>query len=86
MVYTRLRVTLVAGLRCVPFFLHVVLLGVIYRSYVETVYQPTTYCETANVRGSIALLILEVYHRVHSNNYAAVHTYRQPFCILHEIT
>ena len=32
MVYTQLRVILVAGLRYVPFLLHVVGLGVIYRS------------------------------------------------------
>ena len=32
---------------------------------------------TANVWGSIALLILEEYHRVQANEYAAVLTYRQ---------
>ena len=32
MIYARLRVILVAGLRCVPFFLYVILLGVIDRS------------------------------------------------------
>ena len=33
MVYTWLRMILVAGLRCVPFLLYVVFLGAIYRSY-----------------------------------------------------
>ena len=32
MVYTRLRVILVAGLLYVPFLLYVVLLGVVYRT------------------------------------------------------
>ena len=39
MVYTRLRVILVAGLRYVPFLMYVVLLGVVYRTYFVTVYQ-----------------------------------------------
>ena len=72
MVYTRLRVILVVGLRYVPILLYVVPLGVIYRSKYTRVL-PTA--NTANVWGSIALLILEVYHRVHTNEYAAVHTY-----------
>ena len=45
MVYTRLRVTLVAGLHCVPLLLCVILLGGIYKSWVVTVYWRTTNCE-----------------------------------------
>ena len=69
MVYKRLRVILVARLRYVPFLLYVVLLGVIYTSVLPT-------ANTANVWGSIALLILEVYHRVQTDEYAAVLAYR----------
>ena len=60
---------LVARLRYVPFLLYVVLLGVIYTSVLPT-------ANTANVWGSIALLILEVYHRVQTDEYAAVLAYR----------
>ena len=76
MVYTRLRVILVAGLRYVPFLLYVVLLGLIYRSSVITVYQRTTNGEYCHVWKSIALLMLEVCHRGQTNEYAAVLTYR----------
>ena len=69
MVYKRLRVILVARLRYVPSLLYVVLLGVIYTSVLPT-------ANTANVWGSIALLILEVYHRVQTDEYAAVLAYR----------
>ena len=78
MVSTRLRVILVAGLRYVPFVLHVVLLGVIYgRNSQHTSVLPTA--NTANVWGSIALLTFKVYHRVPTNEYAAVLTYCQHF-------
>ena len=81
MVYTRVRAILVAGLHHVPLLLYVVLLGLIYRSHVVTVYQRTTceYCQIDNVWGSITLLILKVYHRVQTNTYAAVLTYCQLF-------
>ena len=49
--------------------------GVIHRSYVVTV----STANTANVTGSIALLILELYHRVQTNAYAAVLTCSQSF-------
>ena len=38
-----------------------------------------TTANTANVWGSFALLISEPYHRVHTNEYAALITYRQLF-------
>ena len=79
MASTRLRVVLVAGLRYVPFFLYVVLLGVIHRSYVATLYQRTTNGEYCQRMGSIALLMLEVYHRVQTNEYAAELTYSRLF-------
>ena len=60
---------LAAGLRYAPFLLYEVLLGVIYTSVLPT-------ANTANVWGSIALLILEVYHRVQTDEYAAVLAYR----------
>ena len=72
MVYTRQRMILVARLRYVPSLLYVVLLGVIYTSVL-----PTT--NTANVWSSIALLVLEVYHRVQTDEYDAVLTYRYLF-------
>ena len=42
---------------------------------------------TANARGSIALLIMMVYHRVQITEYTPVLIYRQLFfCILHQKT
>ena len=82
MVYTRLRVILVARRLDVPFLLYVVL-HVIYRTYVVAVHTsvlPTANtANTANVWGSIALLVLEVYHRVQTDEYDAVLTYRYLF-------
>ena len=51
MVYTQLRVILVAGLRCVSFLLYVVRLGVIYRLEIVTVHQRTTNCEHCQCMG-----------------------------------
>ena len=69
LVYTRLRVILVARPRYVSFLLYVrVFLGVIYTSVPPN-------ANTANVWSSTALLILEVYHGVQSTEYAAVLTY-----------
>ena len=67
MVYERLGVILVAGRRCVPFFLYVVLPGVIYR-YQSLQYTNVLPTENAvNVWLSIALLTYEVYHRVQTD-------------------
>ena len=38
-----------------------------HRSSVVTVSQRTTHANTSNVRGSIALLLLDVYHGVQTN-------------------
>ena len=46
-------------------------------SKVVSVYQRTTNCEYCQSLGSSALLILQVYHFVQTNEYAAVHAYRQ---------
>ena len=76
-VCTRLRVILVAGLCYVPFLLYVVLL-VPYKGRKSERYtrvRPTA--NAAHAWGSIALSMLEVCHRVQTNKYAAVLTYRQ---------
>ena len=67
---------LVAGCRCIPSLLYIVFLGAIYRSYVVTDTSALSTVNTANVWGSIALLILVVYHRVQTTEYAPVLTYR----------
>ena len=72
MIHTQLRVIMVAGLRYVPFLLHVVFLGVIYTSVLPT-------ANTAKAWGSIALLILEMYHRVQTGDDTALLTYRYRF-------
>ena len=64
MVYTRLRVILVAGVRYVPFLLYAVPLGVIPRSLYTSAHSTAN---VANVWGSIALLISEVDHRIQTN-------------------
>ena len=69
MVYTRLRVRQVAVLRHGPFSLYLVLLRVIHigrKSRQYTSVLPSA--NTANVWGSIVMFILEVYHRVQTND------------------
>ena len=72
MAYTRPRVILVAGLRYVPFLLCIVL-DVIHtvgrKSSHYTSVLPTA--NTANEWGNIALLTLDVYHRIHTYMYLA---------------
>ena len=74
MAYTRLREILVAGLRYVPFFVYVgptwCYIGCKSKQYTSVL--PTA--NTASVWGSTSLLILEVYHCVQTNEYAAVLT------------
>ena len=84
MVYTRLRVMLVAGLRYVPFFLYVLLLGVINRSYlvsrnsIPAYYQRTTNCEYCQCMWQYRLVhIRSAIPRPYE--YDAVLTYRQLF-------
>ena len=63
MVYTRLRVILVAALCYVPFFLYAVPFGVIHRSLVGTAYQRTTNCESCQCKGQYRIVhILSLIH------------------------
>ena len=75
---------LVAGLRYVLFLLYAVYLHSIYRSYVVTVYQRTTYCEYCQCMGQYRIAIVVVYQRVQTTDYAAV--LANFFGVLHGMT
>ena len=79
-VFTWLRMILVPGLRCVPSLLYVVFLGVVSPNGIPAYYLQGT-ANTAKWWGSIALLILVVYHRVQTTEYAPVRTHRQLFLV-----
>ena len=64
-----------------PSCTYIVFLGAIYRSYVVTDTSALSTVNTANVWGSIALLILVVYHRVQTNEYSPILTYRHLFLL-----